>query len=294
MPSDAGGGACGAVGLRHPVHDGIDAFGDAQCVGHSREVRLHVRLAPGLALQRAQELRFSEAALLLGLVNQADLDAARGHMASPSAAARGALSATLAGYADRSQPLSQKVGALRAQLLLRVPAGQGLRLAVVSPAQGDGRSELAAALAMACAQSGQATLLIDADLRRPSQHQLFSLDGSVGLRQALGGDALPRPREIDGVPMLAVLPAGGPAADALELVSSKPFRGLIESFAQHYRHIIVDTPAAATGYDGTAVAMACGAALLVARRNHTPMPASQQLVSQLRAVPTPLLGSVLF
>ncbi len=246
-----------------------------------------------IALQRAQELRFSEAALHLGLALPADLDAARHQRSDAPAPVIGQAAAELHSYRDLGHPETQKIGSLRAQLLLRQPAGQGIKLAVVSASVGDGRSRLAAALAMSCAQSGQATLLIDADLRNPAQQQLFNLHGGVGLLQALQGAALPQPATIDGMPQLAVLAAGGQATDALELVSSQPFRELIESYAGRYRHIIIDTPATGIGFDGTATAMACGAALLLCRRHHTPLDACQQLVSQLRSTPARLLGSVL-
>lgn len=249
-------------------------------------------LRRAIGLQRERELRFSEAVRYLGMANEVDLAAARRHSSQPPPQ-QGFLCAELQPIRALGQPEAQRIGALRAQLSLKMPVGQGLRLAVVSARAGDGRSYLAAALAIACAQLEQPTLLIDADLRKPNQHRLFGLSGGLGLAQALSGADLPRPAGVEGLAHLSVLTAGGLASDALELLSGKPFRSLIESFGTRYRHIIVDTPAAEAGFDGTETAMACGAALLLSRRDHTPMDACKRLVNQLRAAPVQLLGSVL-
>lgn len=250
-------------------------------------------LRRAISLQREQELRFSEAVLALGLATDADLAGAKGHRSAPSTAAKGFLAAELEPVRSLGQLQAQKLGALRAQLSLRMPVNQGLRLAVVSATAGDGRSWLAAALAVTCSMLEQPTLLIDADLRGPAQHRLFGLCDDQGLVQALNGSAVPRPAGVEGLPHLAVLPAGGMVQGALELLSGRPLCDLIESYSTRYRHIIVDTPAMQAGYDGVATAMACGAALLLARRDHSPMDANQKLVTQLRATPARILGGVL-
>ena len=250
-------------------------------------------LRRAILLQRAQELRFSEAVLQLGLASQADIDSARrfGHEQPQPAA--GQMSPALQPYLDAGNRQSQRISALRAELMLRVGPGEGVRLAVVSPSAGDGRSQLAAALAIACARLEQPTLLIDADLLNPVQHRLFGLGDGPGLAQALQGDTLPRPQTVQGLPQLAVLGAGSRVENPLELLSGRLFSDLIISFSSQYRHIILDTSAGESGFDGVTAAIAVGSALLLAHRDHTPLDASQQLLTRLRGSRARLMGGVL-
>jgi receptor protein-tyrosine kinase len=81
-------------------------------------------------------------------------------------------------------PRAEELRALRTELLLRrAPEDDRADvIALVSPCSGEGRSLLAAELAISYAQLGRSTLLIDADLRCPQQHALFAVDDRLGLR----------------------------------------------------------------------------------------------------------------
>ena len=83
-------------------------------------------------------------------------------------------------------------------------------LAVVSPDAGEGRSFIAANLAVVFSQLGERTLLIDADLRNPSQHQLFRLPNKLGLSSILAGRAELEETvtRIPGLIDVSVMPAG--------------------------------------------------------------------------------------
>ena len=250
-------------------------------------------LQRAVALQRAQEIGFTEAVMQLGLATKTSLDAARRAAYDDALPMQGTLAAELRRYLDADSLETRHIGALRAGLILRNESGQGVRLALVSPDRGDGRSHLAAALATACARLEQPTLLIDADLRRPAQHRLFGIANESGLAQALNGSSLPRLQGVQGLPHLAVLPAGAAVGNPLELLSGRLLGDLIRSYALHYRHIILDTPDAESSFDGIAAAMAIGTALLVTRRDHTSLDASERLAARLRATPVQLIGGVL-
>ena len=88
-------------------------------------------------------------------------------------------------------PVVEQLRALRSELMLRwfdeQPAHKAI--AVMSEARGEGRSYIAANLAVVFSQLGGRTLLIDADLRKPSQHLLFGLENRIGLSTVLSGRA---------------------------------------------------------------------------------------------------------
>jgi len=242
--------------------------------------------------QRAQELNLSEALLQLGMVTQADLVAARGLRTEPPAAAVGVASQSMLFVRDPFHPVSEQVRGLRTELLRRQPDKLHNRIAIVSANKGDGRSRLAAALAMACAQMDQATLLVDADLRMPTQHELFGLPRGPGLADTLERGVAPQVMGVQGLPKLAVLTAGKLVNNPLELLCSRPFADLLDSWRRSYRHVIVDTAAAERGADATAVASAAGGVLVLSRLDHSGLPACAELLKRLRGAQVSMLGSV--
>ena len=183
-------------------------------------------------------------------------------------------------------------------------------LAVVSTRSGDGRSFVAANLAIAFSQLGANTntLLVDADLRRPCQHALFGLQGKPGpsgvrglpetsslpgLADLLAGRATRHVvRKVPHLPGLHVLPAGAPPPNPLELLQRPHLAVLLGDVVRAFDYVIVDTPAAAAGADARVVAAACGAALAVARKDHTPMAALQVLADAVQHLRAHLAGVV--
>lgn len=171
------------------------------------------------------------------------------------------------------RPFSHQVEALRAlrsQILLRTPAADdGARvIAVVSPDRSEGRSYLAANLAVVFSQLGENTLLVDADLRNPRQHALFGVAPTMGLSTLLAGrvgvEAIHRVPKLHG---LSVLPAGPRPPNPAELVARVPFLQQLRAAGPQFDVIVVDTPAAKLGPDAEAVAGQAGNAIFVARTN---------------------------
>lgn len=113
---------------------------------------------------------------------------------------------------------------------------------VTSANASEGKSTVAIMLARVIAQSGQPTVLIDADLRRPSVAGVVGVDGSIGLSELLSGqvpieDAL---RATD-IPGLLVLPAGHIPPNPSEMVGSQAMKALIGSMSERY-FVVVDAP----------------------------------------------------
>ena len=167
-------------------------------------------------------------------------------------------------------------------------------LAIVSAGKGEGRSYIAANLAIVFSQLGERTLLVDADMRSPRQHQLFNLGQNSGLSDMLAGRA--GSEAIVGISAmqdLSVLPAGTLPPNPQELLARHDFSRLLQTLSADYSFIIIDTPPASRCADAHTVAVRAGAALMVARQNHSSMPKMAQLTQGLREYGVTLVGSVL-
>lgn len=250
--------------------------------------------------QRARGMRFGEVAVQLGLVSQADVDWALSRQYG-FAWMRAGEAAALPELVQAREPFGAAAEAfrdLRAHLMNQPELAQRA-LAVVSAQAGDGRSFVAANLAIAFSQLGAKTLLIDADLRRPRQHLLFGLTGALGwsgsadasgpsgLAGMLAGHAHGKVlRSVPQLPGLHLLPAGAPPPNPLELLQRPTLDALLGEVVRAFDFVIVDTPPVAQLADARVIAAACGAALAVARKDHTPMADLQDIagsMAQLRA-----------
>jgi protein-tyrosine kinase len=197
------------------------------------------------------------------------------------------------------QPASQQVEqlrALRSQLMLRwFEAGVDRRgLAIVSACPKEGRSYIAANLAIVFSQLGERTLLIDADMRSPRQQHLFNLGQGAGLSDMLagraGGEAVVG---IAALQDLSILPAGATPPNPQELLGRQEFPRLLQSLGEDFSIIIIDTPAASLCADAQTVAVRAGAALMVARQDASSVPQMAQFTKGLREFGVTLVGSVL-
>lgn len=247
-------------------------------------------------LQQQKRIKFGEAALELGVASEADIQFAMSqqfayaYFDQPGAVA----TSVVAAY----QPFSAAMEALRAlrsQLLLRwfEPAEGGRCLAVVSPGGGDGRSWLVANLAVLFSQLGERTLLIDADLRQPCQHQLFGIEGRHGLSGYLAGhDGNEAIARIPGLTNLSLLAAGVVPPNPQELLARPAFAQLLEQQCRQFDVVLIDTPAANFA-DAQLIAARAGGALLLGRRHHSSVAELRQCSQTLLAAGVTLVGSVL-
>lgn len=251
-----------------------------------------------LRLQRDEGLRFGAAAVRLGLLTEEDIRHALSHQFDYPYLSREdtSLHHELAAAYEPFSASVENLRALRSQLMLRwFDSDIGHKsLAITSVDSEDGRSYLAANLAVVFSQLGQRTLLIDADLRAPRQHQLFKMQDGPGLSTVLaersGLDAI---STIPALVGLSVLQAGPIPPNPQELLGRATFTALLESAALDYDVVIIDTPPAARYADAQTVAVRAGAALLVARKNKTALPELSQLHRNLNQFGATIVGSVL-
>jgi receptor protein-tyrosine kinase len=153
---------------------------------------------------------------------------------------------------------------------------------------------LAANLAVVFSQLGERTLLVDADMRNPRQHELFLLENRIGLSTVLSGrsrdEAIVRIPDLTG---LCVLPAGPVPPNPLELLNRLNFDEFMMQAKSAFDVVILDTPALCAGEDAAMIAVRTGAALAVARNSQTSVAAFGDMVQGLMNAGVHVVGSVL-
>lgn len=228
-----------------------------------------------LQLQRKEGLRFGDAAMKLRLVTEADIQRTLSiqfdypHL--PDGMGKGLSRELVAAYQPFS-PEAEALRTLRSQLILQWFGNGHKMLAVIGTHSDDGCSALSANLAVVFSQMGENTLLIDANLRQPAQHDLFSLGEQHGLANMLiGRVGLEAVNRIDSLANLCVLGAGAVPPNPQELLSRRSFGELMHKLQALHDVIIVDVAPWLGTADAQLVAMRCGGALLVSRLDVTPL-----------------------
>lgn len=191
---------------------------------------------------------------------------------------------------------AESIRALRTRL-----AAQHLRegrrsLAVCAAAAEAGCTYVAVNLAVAMAQAGVRTALVDANLRDPMIADLCSLPLSMpGLSDYLSSDSITMAEIVDSelMPNLAVIGGGETPSNPQELLSGARFRGLVDQLLREYDLTIFDTPPANICSDGQRVATMAGFSLIVSRKHKSYVEDVKTLAKQLRADRSVVVGSIL-
>lgn len=179
-------------------------------------------------------------------------------------------------------------------LTLSVQTNPPKSVLVTSALPGEGKSTLALSLALANAEQGKRTLLIDADLRQPSIERLVHLDPDSGLPEVLTKTADWRTamRPVAARPNLFVLGSGLPLP--LALASLGPgMRGILMQATQEFDLVILDSPPLLGCAETLGLAAAADVTVLSARSGHTPMKALAGTLNTLDRVNVPVAGIVL-
>jgi chain length determinant protein tyrosine kinase EpsG len=249
-----------------------------------------------LVVQKRMGLRFGEAAVALALVSRQDvLWALSQQFRYPYAREPGLMGA--AEMVVTSDPYGEQAEAFR-ELRSTVSAAQQLTerrpLAVLSADAGDGRSFVAANLALAFSQLGERTVLVDANLRDPGLHKLLGVPERPSLSTLLCGVPLARPFDRSAqMPSLYVLQAGTPPPNPAELLERPIFKRLMDELQRSFDRVIVDTPPGRGMPDARVVAAACGQAVLVGRKHRSSVARINAMTERIRRVGVDVVGVIL-
>jgi capsular exopolysaccharide synthesis family protein len=183
---------------------------------------------------------------------------------------------------------------LRTNILFSSADSGSRSIAVTSTGPSEGKSLIASNLAIGIAQSGQRVLLIDADMRRPKQHELFDIKSDPGLSNLLVGNA--KAAEVvlkTRVANLWVMTSGKIPPNPAELLGSKRFADLLHSLKDHFDYVIVDTPPVMAVTDAAIVGHRVSGVLFVIASDTTSRHAAQQALDQLEHANVRFVGAVL-
>jgi chain length determinant protein tyrosine kinase EpsG len=262
------------------------------------------RLAPEdvdrvVEFQREKSLRFGQAGQMLGLLTPDDLRYGLSvQFDYPYLGPDSALDARLLAAHQPESAQAEQWRALRSELALRwlsVP-NPSRALAVVSPDRREGRSLAAANLAIAFSQLGQRTLLIDADLRRPSLNKalLDPKQTPAGLTDYFSGNApLESIIHQTGVENLSLITAGQRAPNPAELLAATDLPALFNELLLTYDRIIIDSAPVNAVSDALVIAPHVHKTILVVRAGKTPRKAILRCIMLLKKAQATLGGFVL-
>lgn len=193
---------------------------------------------------------------------------------------------------NKDRSFSESIRTIRTGVVLSGMDDPHKILVITSSIPGEGKSTVAANLAMALGQM-EKVLLIDADMRRPTLAKNFDFAvGTPGLANLIAGTAKLEEciKHVDGIDMLG---AGAVPPNPLELLSSARFEKVLEFLRSKYDRVVIDSPPTQAVSDATVLATHANALIYVVKSEATPIPLAQKGVGQLLQSNAPVTGVVL-
>jgi receptor protein-tyrosine kinase len=251
-----------------------------------------------LLAQSRSNSKFGEAAVELNLLTAEEVNVALSQQYTYPVLQSEAMAWSPEVFAARDPfgAQSEAIRTLRSELVLRGIGDSTKTIAVVGSNRDDGASIASANLAVAFAQLGERTLLIDANMRDPRQHLLFGIAESRGLSSVLDGrcamsDVVSQMHPFEN---LSVLTAGPPPPNPQELLGQIEFAYLVETAPAAFDLVIIDTPPLQEFADAQTVARRAGSCLCVARRHNTKLSDIAQLKAQMDRAGALVVGAVVW
>jgi capsular exopolysaccharide synthesis family protein len=199
-------------------------------------------------------------------------------------------------YEDPKSPISESYRSLRTNISYASTMDNKIKSLLVSSSQpGEGKSTTTANLAIAFAQLRKKTLLVDADLRKPVQHNVFGHPRGPGLSEYLIGDVLDleliiHPTKVEH---LSIMTAGGLPPNPSELLGSDAMSKLVDGLEKQYDMILFDSPPIVAVTDASMISSELDAIALVVKAGETERSAVDRALDIMRNVKAPLIGAIL-
>ena len=205
---------------------------------------------------------------------------------------------------DTRSPTSEAYRVLRTAIQFSVVDKKNSILLMTSGVPAEGKSTTAGNLAVVLAQAGNNVLLMDGDLRRPSQHEVFNLPNKRGVTSLLLKlnvddseievrnlvEDTVQPTQVEG---LQIMTCGPIPPNPSELLGSTKMRRLLEVLDKQYDFVIVDSPPVLSVTDAAVLSALAGTTLVVVRANKSRKEEFKQVVERLEDVNANLVGVVL-
>lgn len=184
--------------------------------------------------------------------------------------------------------------ALRTNVQFAFPGLKSPSILVTSPGPGEGKSLSTANLALVFGNVGRQVLVVDADLRRPTQHRIFGLERETGLSEVLAGavawrDAIQK----TGAENVSLLPAGHLPPNPAELLARAGLGTLLDELRSSYDIVLIDSPPAIPFTDASVIGACVAGVFLVARAGVTTPEALSRARAMLEAVGARAVGAIL-
>ena len=197
-------------------------------------------------------------------------------------------------YSDKTSPISEQYRTIRTNIQYASIDKELQTFVVTSSGAGEGKSTTAANLAVVFADTGKRTLLVDADLRKPSIAESFILDGHTGLSNLIANPAAGVENYVQqsSIPNLAILSSGIIPPNPSELLASQRMNQVIEELKQYYEVIIFDMPPIALVTDAQIMASKVDGTILVIREGQTDKESVRHAKQLLERVQANILGVV--
>jgi capsular exopolysaccharide synthesis family protein len=180
-------------------------------------------------------------------------------------------------------------------LLFRTTGNENLRvLMVTSSVPGEGKTSLSSHLAVSIARSGRKTLLVDADLRKPTLHRVFGTTIGPGLSEVLRGEySLEQAVRPTPLPGLWFLSAGELTSAAVNALGSEKARELVAGMREEFEMVLFDSAPLLPVADTLSVAQHVDGVVLALMQGYSQMPKLSATLHRLKTVNVPVLGAVI-
>jgi len=196
-------------------------------------------------------------------------------------------------HLDSKSVVAEAYRTIRTAVFFGAPKEGAKTIHITSPAPGDGKSTLASNLAIAIAQAGQKTIVIDADFRKPVQHKIFELGNDKGLSSVLAGrDTLDDAIQQGACQNLDVMACGPEVPNPSELLNSDFFKDTLKKLNESYDRVVIDSPPVGPVADSQILAAVCDITMLVLRAEKSTRRQAQHARDSLLSVGARLLGAV--
>jgi capsular exopolysaccharide synthesis family protein len=200
----------------------------------------------------------------------------------------------LADINGASNPIAEAFRSFRTALQFSTEQGAPKTIAITSAQPGEGKSTTALALAVNLAQLGMKVLLIDADLRNPSQHRNLARNNGSGLTNYLAGLAMPesifQKTDIDGLYFMA---SGPLPPNPAELLSGAKLPALLSTAAEKVDAVIIDAPPVLGLADAPLLASVAAGTLLVVAAGNTRRSVVKAALKRLQFARARMIGTLL-